>query len=125
MKAVRTPVKCIQISALNSDDHCCTAGRGVGRKKKGGGKRFGKGAYRVPAASSFMVLLEESGVYEDKVPLPHYLSAEAAPENVTCRNFCVVCGNISSYRCPRCREPLCSMKCQTAHKEVQCVQMTI
>lgn len=132
MKAVR-PCPCLccdpdvvwEGACFRSAHKYADAGRATGRKKKGGSKRFGKGAYGVPAASNFMVLLEESGVYDDKVPTPHYLSAEAATENVTCRKFCAVCGNTSSYRCARCREPFCSIRCQTAHKEVQCVKMTL
>lgn len=111
--------------SVRSAQNCVSTGRATGRKKKGGSKRFGKGAYGVPAASNFMVLLEESGVYDDKVAPPHYLSAEAVTENVTCRNFCANCGNMSRYRCPRCREPFCSIKCQTDHKEAQCVKMTL
>ena len=77
----------------------------------------------IPAASSFAVLLEESGVYEDKLPEPHYLSVETDVAH-TCapRMFCNMCGNFGKYRCVRCREPYCCIKCYEAHNELRCIK---
>jgi zinc finger HIT domain-containing protein 1 len=102
---------------------CCNcAGKGKAKKKKAGVKKKMK-RMRLPTANKFEVLLEESGVYEGKLPEPHYLSSEATPAEAGApRSFCAVCGNFSKYRCPRCREPNCGRRCYKTHNEVRCLK---
>jgi zinc finger HIT domain-containing protein 1 len=69
------------------------------------------------------VLLEESGIYEGKLPEPHYWSSEATPSSFTAkRTFCAVCGNFAKYRCTRCREPNCGLRCLRTHNELRCLK---
>ena len=101
------------------------SGKGKSKKRKSGSKRKMK-VTGIPAASSFAVLLEESGVYEDKLPEPHYLSVETEAAKVaSSRTFCQVCGNFSKYRCTRCREPYCSLKCYKTHNELRCLKFAL
>ena len=101
------------------------SGKGKSKKRKSGSKRKMK-VTGIPAASSFAVLLEESGVYEDKLPEPHYLSVETeAAKTASPRTFCQVCGNFSKYRCTRCREPYCSLKCYKTHNELRCLKFAL
>ena len=89
-------------------------------------KRKFKRTGGTPAATSFAVLLEESGIYEGKVPEPHYLSAEtAACTTMAARSFCQVCGNFSKYRCTRCREPYCCIRCYKTHNELRCLKFAL
>lgn len=114
----------LHVSVLCCSTRCGLAGRSKSRKKKSIGKKSSS-FHGMPAASSFMVLLEESGMYEHKVPEPHYVSAEADLEPLPARYFCSVCGNSSSYRCVRCREPFCCKRCQVTHNDAQCVKLTL
>jgi HIT zinc finger len=98
------------------------AGKGKAKKRKTSGKRKMK-VTGIPAASSFAVLLEESGVYEDKLPEPHYLSVETdVARTASPRTFCAICGNFATYRCVRCREPFCNIRCYHTHNELRCIK---
>lgn len=82
----------------------------------------------IPGASSFAVLLEESGIYDDdeRVCEPNYLSAETdAPRVGARRMFCQGCGNFAKYKCTRCQEPFCCQKCYTTHNEVRCLKFNM
>eukprot|EP01025_Chloroclados_australasicus_P004099 TRINITY_DN10990_c0_g1_i12.p3 TRINITY_DN10990_c0_g1~~TRINITY_DN10990_c0_g1_i12.p3 ORF type:complete len:184 (-),score=27.50 TRINITY_DN10990_c0_g1_i12:441-992(-) len=92
-------------------------------KRKAGVKKKVRRFNGRHAQASFAVLLEESGIYEGKVPEPHYLSAQTGEEKVRApRKFCAICGDFSGYRCARCGERYCSKRCYLTHNELRCLK---
>lgn len=126
-RAVR-PIRCRERGWPCSLIHVMRARLRAGRdkKKKGGSKKKAQRRKIAPAAASFRVLLEESGFFEGTLPAPHYVSSEAAAaESGAPRAFCAVCGNFAKYRCRRCREANCGLRCYTTHNELRCLKFAL
>jgi hypothetical protein len=79
------------------------------KKKKSSSTKKKKNLKPVLAPKSFKSLMEvgEAVDYE----------AAAFPDSVLpVRKFCCVCGLLAPYRCPRCSQCFCCIKCDETHK---------
>ncbi|KZO96614.1 hypothetical protein CALVIDRAFT_598182 [Calocera viscosa TUFC12733] len=64
-------------------------------------------------------LVEESGITSPS-PLPNYLTAASPPPSEPRLRFCVSCGYWGHYRCQKCGDEYCSIKCGEWHREFRC-----
>lgn len=102
------------------------AARGkVKRRKTNNKKKVRK--FDAPAANTtFAILLEESGLYDDNAEEPNYLTAAVGPSSCSvARKFCSVCGNFSKYTCVRCGSLYCCKRCFTTHSETRCLKFAL
>lgn len=66
--------------------------------------------------------LKEEGLENDDNEYPNFMSSRVEPSLYPKRKFCSICGNVSHYKCPRCGENYCSIRCHDAHKEIMCLR---
>jgi zinc finger HIT domain-containing protein 1 len=53
---------------------------------------------------------------------PNFMNTKSIPPKTPPRKFCSICGNFSKYKCPRCGERYCTMKCFDIHSEIMCLK---
>jgi HIT zinc finger. len=66
--------------------------------------------------------LKEEGLENPDLDFPNFVNSRVSRPRYPGRKFCSICGNTSSYTCPRCGEKYCSRKCHDVHKDVKCLR---
>jgi len=79
-------------------------------------KRFEKKSLNI----NFKDVLEKSYLETYPENVPTYLTAASKPSPLPARNFCSICGYLSTYTCKQCSSKYCSIKCFNNHVEYRC-----
>jgi len=69
---------------------------------------------------NLQTLVEESGIKDLPQGTATYLSAAAPPPSEPKRRFCISCGYWGHYRCQKCGDEYCSIRCGAWHDEFRC-----
>jgi zinc finger HIT domain-containing protein 1 len=55
-----------------------------------------------------------------KSKFANFVNIKAKPGRKFGKKLCSICCLFANYKCPRCRERYCSLKCHNLHKEIIC-----
>ncbi|KZT51743.1 hypothetical protein CALCODRAFT_525591 [Calocera cornea HHB12733] len=112
-------------SADDKERLAVTEGRRAGpagkAKTAAGGRKSTMGVRQLLLyRKGLATLIDESGLKDLPASTPTYLSAAAPPPSEPRLRFCVSCGYWGAYRCQKCGDEFCSIRCGEWHRELRC-----
>lgn len=86
-------------------------------------KKNKKDAYVKRNLNLKKIIKEEN--LENKDLFPNFCNIKPKENLYPERKFCSICGNFSKYKCPRCGEKYCCLKCHDIHRDIKCLKFDL